>query len=87
MALIAAINKLLLNCSHTALIALTIVFILIANAALNYLRDRRKYPPGPSGVPIFGYMPFMGKFPHLKFIQLVSARQFTNCVLIVFLAG
>lgn len=27
-------------------------------------------PPGPYGLPVFGYMPFLGKKPHLALTQL-----------------
>ena len=46
------------------LVAVVVVVILLLN------RGGLKLPPGPWGVPVFGYLPFFGKEPHVTFSTL-----------------
>lgn len=44
----------------------------VLNYAINYARDVTKLPPGPVGVPIFGYLPFLTMKPFEKLLSLTS---------------
>ena len=50
------------------------VFTLVVALALKHIINRllmwNKLPPGPIGVPILGYVPFLKKFPYLQFTEL-----------------
>lgn len=35
-------------------------------------KNGKKYPPGPIGLPIVGYLPFMTNKPHLKLTELAK---------------
>lgn len=47
----------------------TFVFILISLYVYKCIRSR-KYPPGPIGLPIIGYYPFLGKKPNITLRDL-----------------
>ncbi|CAK8692693.1 vitamin D 25-hydroxylase-like [Clavelina lepadiformis] len=47
------------------------VFGAIFVASLYYWYKRpNNFPPGPRGIPLLGYMPFMGKYPEAKLLKL-----------------
>ncbi|GFW41454.1 cytochrome P450 18a1 [Trichonephila clavipes] len=50
------------------------VFVAILVYIIGYLirRFRLKFPPGPIGLPVVGYLPFLSKDVHLKFIELAK---------------
>ena len=48
----------------TSVVALTLKHII------NRLLTWYKLPPGPIGVPILGYVPYLSKFPYLQFTEL-----------------
>ncbi|GFY48031.1 cytochrome P450 18a1 [Trichonephila inaurata madagascariensis] len=50
------------------------VFVTFLVYIIGYLirRFRLKFPPGPTGLPVVGYLPFLSKDVHLKFIELAK---------------
>lgn len=59
-----------LGSKQAVLVVLLVVFLL----TLLWLRRKRTYtfhqPPGPRGLPIIGYVPFLGRNHHQKFLDL-----------------
>lgn len=58
-----------LELTVTSVLSCLAVF-LVFYIAYRYLSAPRGLPPGPRGLPIVGYFPFLGKSPHEKFRQL-----------------
>nr|XP_015925057.2 uncharacterized protein LOC107452943 [Parasteatoda tepidariorum] len=59
----------------TILLLEIILFSLITLIALSYFNkyvksNNKKLPPGPSGIPLLGYLPFLGDLPFKTFKQL-----------------
>lgn len=46
------------------------VVILVCIGYFSLKRKHRKLPPGPTGLPVFGYYPFLGKEPEKKLREL-----------------
>ncbi|KAJ8560923.1 hypothetical protein K7X08_027113 [Anisodus acutangulus] len=58
-----------------ALIWATLVVIFIVYALyelLNNIQNRKRYPPGPKGLPILGHLLLLGKNPHQDFLKLAK---------------
>ncbi|XP_060172893.1 cytochrome P450 71AU50-like [Lycium barbarum] len=58
-----------------ALIWATLVVVLIVYALyelLNNIQKRKRYPPGPQGLPILGHLHLLGKNPHQDFLKLAK---------------
>ena len=49
---------------------LLVVFVTLFNHLLNAYLLRKRLPPGPIGLPILGYVPFLGKAPHKTITKL-----------------
>ncbi|KFM67323.1 Cytochrome P450 2J2, partial [Stegodyphus mimosarum] len=47
-----------------------ILFPLILYRIITYIIKRRNFPPGPIGLPVVGYLPFLTKNAHLKLTDL-----------------
>ncbi|KAF4524243.1 hypothetical protein B566_EDAN008789 [Ephemera danica] len=50
---------------------LVFLSVLLSVRLIQFLRDLRRLPPGPWGVPIFGYLPFLKGDTHLHLHELV----------------
>lgn len=50
--------------------ASVLLLIAVFFLALYWLSFPRRLPPGPFGVPLFGYLPFLTKEPHVKYTEL-----------------
>ncbi|XP_055943157.1 cytochrome P450 2J4-like [Argiope bruennichi] len=48
------------------------VTVLVAIISSLLKKSRRNFPPGPWGLPVVGYIPFLSKDVHLKFIELAK---------------
>ncbi|KAL3351911.1 hypothetical protein AABB24_020145 [Solanum stoloniferum] len=60
-----------------ALIWPTLVVIFIVYAfyeLLNNIQNRKRYPPGPKGLPIIGHLHLLGKNPHHDFLKLAKTH-------------
>ena len=51
----------------TWLVGALVVFILFL---INWYRRPNKFPPGPRGIPVLGYLPFIGNKPHETAVKL-----------------
>jgi 26-hydroxylase len=51
---------------------LVFIGVLLVVRLLQFLRELRRLPPGPWGVPILGYLPFFKGDAHLHFHDLVK---------------
>ncbi|XP_067140643.1 vitamin D 25-hydroxylase-like isoform X1 [Centruroides vittatus] len=49
-----------------------VVILTILNVLKNYFSRPKNFPPGPSGLPFVGYLPFLGEEAHLKLHKLCS---------------
>ncbi|XP_023221642.1 vitamin D 25-hydroxylase-like [Centruroides sculpturatus] len=49
---------------------LVVVILTIINVLRNYFSRPKNFPPGPSGLPFVGYLPFLGEEAHLKLYKL-----------------
>lgn len=49
-----------------------LVIVLILQWLLKYWNELRSLPPGPWGLPVIGYLPFMGQVKHLDFMDLAK---------------
>ncbi|WMV57506.1 hypothetical protein MTR67_050891 [Solanum verrucosum] len=59
------------------LIWATVVVIFIVYAfyeLLNNIHNRKRYPPGPKGLPIIGHLHLLGKNPHQDFLKLAKTH-------------
>lgn len=46
----------------TQILGLCAATVLLCSIVYNWIKARH-YPPGPIGLPLIGYVPFLGKFP------------------------
>jgi len=51
-------------------IAFTILLLFIVKYFLDEFDERRKFPKGPLGLPLLGYLPFVTSKPHKHFAKL-----------------
>ncbi|WMV57504.1 hypothetical protein MTR67_050889 [Solanum verrucosum] len=57
-----------------ALIWATLVVIFIMYKLLNNIKKKKRYPPGPKGLPIIGHLHLLGKNPHQDFLKLAKTH-------------
>lgn len=58
----------------------TLLVGLIVYCSLSSLIKSRKHPPGPWGLPIVGYAPFMTTTPHIKLSKL--SKKYGNVIMV-----
>ena len=51
-------------------ITLFVLFVSIVEHIFHSYQQRRRLPRGPTGLPIVGYLPFLGKEPHKDIAKL-----------------
>ncbi|XP_054713637.1 LOW QUALITY PROTEIN: uncharacterized protein LOC129223095 [Uloborus diversus] len=67
------LNKLWLLDNYVSSSLLYAAVVLIITWLILYLWNKnRKLPPGPMGLPIFGFYPFLSAKPHLQFAELTK---------------
>ena len=49
---------------------LFILFFSLIKHIYQNLKSRKQLPPGPTGLPVVGYLPFLGKEPHKDIAKL-----------------
>lgn len=49
---------------------LFVLFVSLIRHISHSLRLRKHLPPGPTGLPVVGYLPFLGKEPHKDIAKL-----------------
>lgn len=59
----------LVECFHHSYVIITLLLIVIYKLLF---RETRNVPPGPRGVPLFGYLPFLGQNAHVKCMNLAK---------------
>ena len=47
-----------------------LVVVTVVLLGIYFLRKRTKQPPGPCGIPLLGYLPFLGNNPARKYFEL-----------------
>ena len=55
---------------NSTFVTLCVVLLSFIIYVFNTLRSRARLPPGPIGLPIFGYNLFLGKHPHKDIAKL-----------------
>lgn len=68
--LLKFVNDILLLVDSKMIALLLGVIILVCIGYLSLKRKHRKLPPGPTGLPVFGYYPFLGKEPEKTLKEL-----------------
>lgn len=49
-----------------------LVLILFIKKVYKFIQDFRQLPPGPIGLPVFGYLAFLGNEKHTKYSELAK---------------
>lgn len=62
---------------HVFVIALGLV--LVVQWLIKYLRVLKTLPPGPWGLPIIGFLPFIGQEKHISFMGLAKKYGSVFC--------
>uniref|UniRef100_A0A3Q7J9J8 Cytochrome P450 n=1 Tax=Solanum lycopersicum TaxID=4081 RepID=A0A3Q7J9J8_SOLLC len=57
-----------------AFIWATLVVIFVVYTLLNNIQNRKRYPPGPKGLPIIGHLHLLGKNPHKDLQKLANTH-------------
>ncbi|XP_015905322.1 cytochrome P450 2A13 [Parasteatoda tepidariorum] len=53
-------------------IILALIFLIFTLILVNFWKNNRNLPPGPIGLPVFGYYPFLTPKPYLDFADLAK---------------
>ena len=56
--------------NNLGFITLLVLFVSLIQHIFQTFRQRRRLPPGPTGLPLVGYLPFLSKEPHKDIAKL-----------------
>ena len=56
--------------NNVLFVLLFVLFLYLMRHILGTYIERQRLPPGPIGLPLVGYLPFLGKHPHKDIAKL-----------------
>ena len=55
---------------NLGIITLFVIVVSLVQHIYQVIKERRQLPPGPNGLPLLGYSPFLGPYPHKEIAKL-----------------